>query len=411
MNTNKGEPTMNRPISREGTQVRSRQLAKLIAIVLAFSLFAAACGSDDPVASDNNDADTPAEDTSDDDTPAEDTSDDDTPAEDTSDDDTPAEDDTPADDTVDLPEVCDGQDGTGLKVGFANLGGGIPFTQQVEDGMKSVAADCNLELVIADNNFDGQTAVDNARNFVTQQVDGVIEFQVDASLSGAVCEELGDLPVIAIDIAHPECAVFMGADNPRAGEIGGEGLGAFAAENWDCQIDLLVSLENFGVGDVNIARANGLIRGIQTVCPDNDFGTFEDWTPEPGGIIQRCDCGGSTDSAFPLFRDILTANPDAEHIAVVSLNDDMGLAAVAAAEEAGRLEQIAVASQGADATIHDEIRENPQYVGSTAYFPESYGTYLVPAIIRMINGETVPDPILVEHLLIDKNTVDEYYPN
>lgn len=320
---------------------------------------------------------------------------------------------TPADSSPgNSTDICQGQDGTGLKVGFANLGGGIPFTQQVEDGIVDVAAECNLELVIADNNFDGQTAIDNARNFVTQQVDGVIEFQVDAGLEGAVCEALGDLPVIAIDIAHPSCAVFMGADNARAGELGGEGLGNYAAENWDCGIDLIVSLENFGVGDVNIARMNGLIRGITKVCPDVAVGDFEEWAPEVSGdsIVVRCDCGGSTDSAFPLFRDILTANPDAQHIAVVSLNDDMGLAAMAAAEDAGRLDQLAIASQGADATVHDVIRDTPEYVGSTAYFPEDYGTYLVPAIIEMINGEDVDDPILVNHVFIDATNVDEYYP-
>lgn len=313
----------------------------------------------------------------------------------------------------DLPEVCQGQDGTGLKVGFANLGGGVPFTQQVEDGMVEVAEQCNLELVIADNNFDGQTAIDNARNFVTQEVDGVVEFQVDAGLESAVCAELGELPVIAIDIAHPSCAIFMGADNPRAGEIGGEGLGEYAKANWDCDIDLIVSLENFGVGDVNIARGNGLIRGIANVCPDVAVGDFEEWAPEVGGdsVVVRCDCGGTTDSAFPLFRDILTANPDAEHIAVVSLNDDMGLAALAAAEEAGRLDQMAIASQGADTTVHETIRTVAQYVGSTAYFPENYGTYIIPAIIQMIKGETVADPILVEHLLIDATTIDQYYPS
>ena len=81
---------------------------------------------------------------------------------------------------------CQGQDGEGLEVGFANLGGGIPFTKQVEDGIVEVAEACNLERVIADNNFDGETAVDNARNFVTQEVDGVIELQIDAGLDSAV---------------------------------------------------------------------------------------------------------------------------------------------------------------------------------------------------------------------------------
>ena len=110
-----------------------------------------------------------------------------------------------------------------------------------------------------------------------------------------------------------------------------------------------------------------------------------------------------------LTTDQLTALPDAERIAVVAIDDDSSLGATAAFEAAGRLDQAAIVGQGADASSRDVIRDGT-WVGSTAYFPESYADYLIPNIIRLINGEDVVDPILVEHVFIDQNNIDEYYP-
>ncbi len=153
-----------------------------------------------------------------------------------------------------------------------------------------------------------------------------------------------------------------------------------------------------------------MIRGIGSVCSDLELGDYENWTPEVAdSVVTRIDGEGTTDSAFPKLLDTFTANPDMR-IAVVSLNDDMGLAALAAAEELGVEDNVVIASQGADATIHQEIRENPNYVGSTGYFPEAYGTYVVPAIIKMINGEDVPDPLFVEHVFIGEDNIDQFYP-
>ena len=327
----------------------------------------------------------------------------------------PAAAEAPATAASDLPAVCDGQDGSGLKVAYGDLATGIPFVTQVWNNIQEVADECNLEIVYADNNLDGETALENARTFTLQGVDGVIQFQIDATIEGALCEEMrsekSDLPVIAIDIAHPSCALFFGANNPRAGELAGEGVGRFAKENWDCNIDLIVTLETFEVGDVNVMRSNGSVRGVQNICPDLAYGDFEEWAPEhSGSIITRINGGGTTDSAFPLVLDTFTANPG-KNIAVVSLNDDMGLAALAAAEELGIEDQVIYGSQGADATIHDTIRTNSHYIGSTAYFPEKYGTYVVPGIIKMINGIDVQDPLLLDHLLITAENIDDYYPS
>ena len=371
---------------------------KVLAFLAALSLVAAACGGGD------------------DDEPAETTA---APAatEATTAAATGTDDDTPTDDAptamADMPAVCQGYDGSGITIGYGDLSAGIPFVTQVLDNVMAVAEACNVEILYADNNLDGETALENARTFTLAGVDGVIEFQLDASIEGAICDELRandpDLPVIAIDIAHPSCALFFGADNGRAGELAGLALGEWAQDNWGCEIDMVVTMESFVVGQVNIDRANGMIRGITQVCTGLDYGDFENWSPDSTGIVTRIDGGGTTDGAFPKVLDTFTANPD-KRIAVVSLNDDMGLAALAAARELGIEDMVAYASQGADATIHQEIRSNPQYIGSTGYFPESYGTYVIPAILAMLAGDPVPDPLHVNHVFVSADNIDQFYP-
>jgi ribose transport system substrate-binding protein len=297
-----------------------------------------------------------------------------------------------------LPEVCQGQSGEGLKVGFANISEEFPFTVQVREGLENVAAECGLELIVADNDLDQQKVQANLRNFVTQQADGVIQFPIDEASGPATCDLIEGLPVITIDIRMDPCAIFMGADNAAAGRLAGEALGTWAQENWDCEIDAFFRLESPSAGEVNTIRVDGQQEGFESVC-----GPIE---PDKIKVI----AGESIiEDVRRLTTDQLTALPNAERIAVVAIDDDSSLGATAAFEAAGRLDQAAIVGQGADVSSRDVIRDGT-WVGSTAYFPEHYADFLIPNIIRLINGEEVPDPILVEHVFIDQNNIDEYYP-
>lgn len=297
-----------------------------------------------------------------------------------------------------LPEVCQGQSGEGLKVGFANISEEFPFTVQVREGLETVAAECGLELIVADNDLDQQKVQANLRNFVTQGVDGVIQFPVDEASGAATCELIEGIPVITIDIKMEPCAIFMGADNSEAGRLAGEALGTWAQENWNCEIDAFLRLESPSVGEVNTLRLDGQQEGFESVCG-----------PIAEDKIKVVAGESIIEDVRRLTTDQLTALPHAERIAVVSIDDDSSLGATAAFEAAGRLDQAAIVGQGADISSRDVIRDGT-WVGSTAYFPESYANYLIPNIIRVINGEDVVDPILVEHVFIDQSNIDEYYP-
>jgi ribose transport system substrate-binding protein len=46
-----------------------------------------------------------------------------------------------------------------------------------------------VDLVVANNRMDGQTALSNAETFVVQGVNGVIEFQTDEQFGQAIMEK------------------------------------------------------------------------------------------------------------------------------------------------------------------------------------------------------------------------------
>ena len=140
-------------------------------------------------------------------------------------------------------------------------------------------------------------------------------------------------------------------------------------------------------------------RGFENVCG-----------PIPDDQFREVDGKATTDGGRTAFADTLTALTGQKKIIVASLNDDMALGAKAAAETAGRAADVWIGSHGADPTSHEDIRNNPQWIGDVAYFPESYGSIAVPAIIDAINGVTLPKNLLVTHEVITKDNIDEYYP-
>jgi ribose transport system substrate-binding protein len=312
-----------------------------------------------------------------------------------------------------LLSACGSKDSTGAssqpsesgqktyKIGFANLAENAPFFVDVRKGIEKVAKERGIELVVADNKTDGATALANAENFITQKVDFVIEFQSDEKFGQVIMDKFNEknIKVIAIDIPMPG-AVFFGADNTTAGFLAGEYLGKKAKEQWGGKIDKVIMLELPQSGEVPAMRMQGQLDGLKSIIPDiseND--------------IIRLDSKNTLEEAKRLVTDVLTTIPDAKHIAILSINDDTALGAVAALEAANRLDHAMIVGQGADQRGREELRkEKTPFLGSTAYFPEKYGEYIIPAALDMLAGKDVGSEILMKHEFISKENIDQFYP-
>ncbi len=286
-------------------------------------------------------------------------------------------------------------------IGFANLTDEIDFGQAVKQGILDEAKKAGYDIVAIDNKLDGATAVSNADNLITQQIDFFIEFNVDSKVAPVIMEKMNaaKIPVIAIDIPHPG-AVFFGADNKNAGIIAGKALAERAKKDWNGDVDLVILVENPAAGEVPQMRMDGILEGIRSLIPVDDK------------LVVRVDGKNDVLNAQRVVTDTLTAHPDAKHILIGGLNDQNGQGALAAVEAANRSENVFIASQGADKPAIDNLRAEKanSWIGSTAYTPEKYGSYIIPLVTKILNGEKVPDVNHPEHYFLSRDNINEKYP-
>jgi ribose transport system substrate-binding protein len=268
----------------------------------------------------------------------------------------------------------------------------------VSDGIKKAATDAGQDLLFCDSEIDAAKALACAQNFKVQGAQGVLNFQVFQDSSPEICTAYGSVPTIAIDIVQKPCQIaFMGANNHEAGRLGGAEMGKYVKTNWNCDITAYVSLESTAAGDANTARMGGWRDGFKESCPI------------PADKEHILDGADRTDPALTQMTDLLGALPG-NRIIVVAINEDGILGAIGAANTLGRQTDLFYGGQGTDPSIWKDIACNPNYIVSVAYYPERYGTLLIPNMVKALGGETIPTEIFTKHEIVNKDNIRTIYP-
>ena len=287
-----------------------------------------------------------------------------------------------------------------IKIGYINLSDQLPFVVIVRKSIEAAAKAAHVQLVECDSNLDAQKAINCAAQFKTQGVQGIANFQLDATAAPRVCAAGPKVPVVAIDIHQPPCEkVFFGANNKLAGSIDGTAVGKFAKQKWNCQADALLSINAPTAGQVVIDRENGEISGFKKACPNVK--------------VIKVSTNATTDGTIQPFTDTLSRLPSAHHLLVVATNDDQAIGAVKAAQSANRLGDIYVGAQGGDPTSWPYICGKTAFknwIGDTAYFPQRYGQNIVPALVNLIKGKKEPRFLYTKHQLLTPKNIATIYP-
>ena len=285
-----------------------------------------------------------------------------------------------------------------FKIGYISLGDSVPFVKLVSDGIKEAADAAGQELLFCDSEIDAAKALACAQNLKVQGAQGVLNFQVFQDSSPEICTAYGSVPTIAIDIIQPPCQIaFMGANNREAGRLGGAELGKYAKANWDCDFTAYVSLESTAAGAANTDRMGGWRDGFKESCPI------------PADKERILDGADRTDPALEQVTNLLGAL-QGDRIIVVAINEDGILGAIGAANTLGRQTDLYYGGQGTDPSIWKDVACNPNYIASVAYFPERYGTLLIPNMVKALEGETIPTEIFTEHVVVNKDNIRTIYP-
>ena len=243
-------------------------------------------------------------------------------------------------------------------------------------------------------------ALRNANLLVERKVDVAIEFQRISEVAPQVAEKFrsAGIPLIAVDNPHPD-AVYFGADNYKAGRIGGVYLGRWAVDRWAGQVDEIVLIQS-AVNPVLEARIWGIHDGITSVLARS-----------AGLPLYRYDTQARSGKTLDTVRKHL-GRSRARHILVGCVNDSCALAALEAFREFSREEQCAVIGQDAVIEARREMRRaNSRLVGSVAYFPETYGPRLIRLAIDVMENLRHPSAVFTRHSLVTPENVNKIYPN
>jgi ribose transport system substrate-binding protein len=132
----------------------------------------------------------------------------------------------------------------------------------------------------------------------------------------------------------------------------------------------------------------------------------------PDAKVHRINLDGTADQAITATTDWLTAHPDATYVLCGTIDDERASGMARALTQAGRAG--GCVGQGADlpgtSLLHEGSIEETKYISTVAYYPELYGGFLVNIAIDIIEGRPVPQEVHMQHMIIDRSNVGEFYP-
>lgn len=287
------------------------------------------------------------------------------------------------------------------RFGYASQTEEFSFSRLVSDSIRSSAYDAGIDLLVLNNCYSPKTAIRNAETFVRERVDLVIEFQTNQQSASVVASKLMEagIPIIAIDIPHPGAA-YYGANNYRAGLIGGRALAQASLREWKGVVDEIILLELPMAGPLPRSRLTGMLAGIR-----------EQLEKIPDQKVHFIDGNGRFEKSLEVMRRYLRRNKS-HRILIGALNDPSCLGALYAFEEAGREEHCLAVGHNASIEARRELRRpGSRLVGSVGFFPERYGEAVISLALDKLQGKEIPPATFIKHRLITSENVSSFYPN
>ena len=287
-----------------------------------------------------------------------------------------------------------------LRIGFANYDNETSFGALVLRGVQQAAKSRpDIDLIVYDNRADVTQVVQNVRSAVSTHVAAFIEY---SSISAAANPEAGrivaaaKLPTIAVQAPVPGTPLFA-VDNVEAGYQTGKGIALAAKARWPGVAAAVFLIGMPEGGPMFVQRTDAARKGILEVFPD---AKPEEQSSKDDPVTAR-----AITTAF------LTQNPG-KKVIIFAHEDAVGIAALTAARNAGREQDVLIGSTGGEAITFPAIRKaDSGYVGTFSFFPNLWGGDLLDLATKLAHGETIPALIRPSReIFVDAKNIDKYFP-
>jgi ribose transport system substrate-binding protein len=275
-----------------------------------------------------------------------------------------------------------------LRFGFAAQSAEMPFSIAVAQSVTAAAAASGVELLVLDNRYDPDVAVQNAEEFVSKRVDLVLEFQVEEHAAPRVAHifKMADIPLVAIDVPHPN-ATYFGVDNFEVGFEAGSLLAQHALRKWKGKVDWVLGVGFSEAGSFVQSRITGAFDGIRDRLADL-----------PSDSFIALEGRGMRQPSQMAISDFLRGHSKGEHILVATATDSSALGVLDAARQADREQDFAIVGQDCIPEVIEEMRSGKSaIIGSISHEAETYGPRLIQLGIALLRGYTVPPYNYIRH--------------
>ncbi len=283
-----------------------------------------------------------------------------------------------------------------LRFGFAVQSADMPFSVAVAHSVTAAAAASGVELLVLDNKYDPDIAIQNAEELVAKRVDLVLEFQVEEAVTPRIAHifKRAEIPLIAIDVPHPK-STYFGVDNFEAGYEVGTLLAQHAQLKWKGNVDRVVGVGFGEAGSFVQSRISGAFDGIR------------EWLPElPQDRFVQVEGRGMREPSRKAMMELMHGHQPGEHILVAATTDSSALGALDAARELGCEQDFAIAGQDCIPEALEEMSAGKgALIGSISHEVETYGPRLIQLGIALLRGNIVPPYNYVRHRAVTPETL------
>ncbi|MGH9606458.1 MAG: substrate-binding domain-containing protein [Terracidiphilus sp.] len=283
-----------------------------------------------------------------------------------------------------------------LRFGFATSSAEMPFSIAVSQSVTAAAAASGVELLMLDNRYDPDVAIQNADEMVAKRVDLALEFQVEEAMAPRVAHifKKADIPLVAIDVPHPN-ATYFGVDNFEVGYEAGCLLAQHALRKWKGTADWVVGVGFSEAGSFVQSRITGAFDAMR-----------ERLTGIPAGRFVQIEGRGMRQPSQHAMIEFLAGQAKRQRTLVAAATDSSALGVLDAIRAAGREADFAIVGQDCIPEVLDEMRGGASpIVGSVSHQAESYGPRLIQLGIALLRGYTVPPYNYVRHSVVTPETL------
>jgi len=289
----------------------------------------------------------------------------------------------------------EGSPGKGKRLAFANGNRNEPFCLRLEEGLVRnavLAGFAKEDVLVLDNGYEPERAVENARYIVEWGADVVIDFNADAVSNARIAEifHRAHIPAIAMEGAIPS-APFVGTNNWRAGSLAGEHAVRLIAEKfggWD-QVDRVILVEMVSAGELVLLRTEAFAASLEAA-----FGE------EAEAKILRVLGGNQYQGARSAVEKVIPGLKPRGCYVITAVNAEALQGTVDALVDAGlwNVDRFVCLSHGDGEVIKNQLKQGIADA-AVIYHAERYGVVAVPAACALLGRTAVPPYMYIEQTL------------